>query len=196
MAKAPQNVVLIAGPNGAGKSTAVPKLLRDTLEVDEFVNADTIARGLSGFHPELAAFAAGRLMLQRMRELVRQRSRFAFESTLATRSFAPWLSDLKKLNYDFHLVFLWLPTPEMAVSRVAERVRAGGHDVPEETIRRRYQSGLSNLIELYIPLAKTWRIYDNSELNAASLIAFGSERKGQFVVKPHIWQRIEARRLR
>src|SRR6516225_8899139 len=129
MAKSSPYAVVLAGPNGAGKSTAAPMILKDALGVDEFVNADVIARGLSGFEPERAAMAAGRIMLARLRELARQRSSFAFETTLASRSFAPWLKDLLATRYQFHLVFLWLPSPDLAVARVAARVREGGHDV-------------------------------------------------------------------
>jgi predicted ABC-type ATPase len=140
MAESSPNVVVLAGPNGAGKSTSAPSILRDALGVDEFVNADVIARGLSGFEPERAAMAAGRIMLSPLRELARQRRSFAFETTLASRSFVPWLADLIRTGYQFHLVFFWLPHPDMAVARVAARVSEGGHDVPKVTIRRRLRS--------------------------------------------------------
>src|SRR3954452_10640772 len=129
-------VIVIAGPNGAGKTTAAPFLLRDTLGVTEFVNADTIAQGLSAFEPEQVATAAGRVMLARLKELAERRANFAFETTLASRWFARWLQKLIGGGYTLHLLFLWLPSADFAVSRVADRVRAGGHTVPEETIRR------------------------------------------------------------
>ncbi len=156
MAESAPNVVVLAGPNGAGKSTSAPSILKDALGVDEFVNADVIAQGLSGFEPERVGLAAGRIMLARLRELARQRSSFAFETTLASRSFAPWIADLTRTGYQFHLVFLWLPHPDIAVARVAARVRDGGHDVPEETVRRRYEAGLTNFFRLYQPMATTW----------------------------------------
>ena len=156
------SLVILAGPNGAGKSTAAPSLLHGALGVDEFVNADVIARGLSAFDPESVAIAAGRIMLARLRELAAQRTDFAFETTLASRSFAPWLRDLATSGYDIHLVFLWLPSAEFALERVAERVRAGGHDVPVETVRRRCRSGMHNFFSLYEPLVTTWRLYDSS----------------------------------
>jgi predicted ABC-type ATPase len=168
------NVVVLAGPNGAGKSTSAPMILKDALGVDEFVNADVIARGLSGFEPERAAMAAGRIMLARLRVLARQRSSFAFETTLASRSFAPWLKDLLATGYQFHLVFLWLPSPDLAVARVAVRVRQGGHDVPEEAIRRRHEAGPRNFISLYQPMATTWEFWDNSPASGPTLIASGS----------------------
>ena len=141
MSEPPPSVVILAGPNGAGKSTAAPALLQGALAVDEFVNADVIARGLSAFEPDRVAIAAGRIMLARLDELAAQRVDFAFETTLATRSFAPWLLGLTLSGYDVHLFFLWLSSADLAVARVADRVRAGGHHVPEAVVRRRYSAG-------------------------------------------------------
>ena len=164
-------LVVIAGPNGSGKSTSAPALLRGRLGVTEFVNADTIAQGLSAFSPENAAIQAGRVMLARLRQLAAARANFAFETTLASRSFAPWIEGLNAQGYRFHLVFLWLPSADVAVARVLERVRLGGHDVPEEAIRRRYARGLKNFFELYRPLATSWRLYDNSGRSKPRLVA-------------------------
>src|SRR5581483_7425528 len=113
------------------------------------INADTIAAGLSAFAPERAAIEAGRLMLKRMHELAAQQANFAFETTLATRSYAPWLNRLRSEGYLVHLLFIWLHGPELAIARVRERVRDGGHDVPEEIVERRYHKGLRNLLTLY-----------------------------------------------
>jgi predicted ABC-type ATPase len=118
------------------------------LVVHDFVDADVIARGLSAFEPESVAIAAGRVMLARLSELAGQRVSFAFETTLASRTFVPWLRDLKASGYEIHMLFLWLPSAEFAVDRVADRVRAGGHDVPAETVRRRYRAGLHNFFSL------------------------------------------------
>ena len=156
------SIVILAGPNGAGKSTVAPALLRGALAVNEFVNADVIASGLSAFNPEGAAIAAGRVMLARLRELAAQRASFAFETTLASRSYAPWLRKLAVSGYTIDLVFLWLPSAEFALDRVAERVRSGGHDIPPDAVRRRYRSGLRNLFTLYEPLVSSWRLYDSS----------------------------------
>jgi len=123
MTGARPSVVILAGPNGAGKSTAAPELLQEELAVSEFVNADVIARGLSAFDPDRAAMAAGRVMLARLNELARQRESFAFETTLASRSFAPWLRDLRASGYAVHLLFLWLSSPELAVARRPSRSR-------------------------------------------------------------------------
>jgi predicted ABC-type ATPase len=138
-------VVVIAGPNGAGKSTTAPAVLRDALRVREFVNADTIAAGLSAFSPETVAVRAGRVMLQRLHELADQRQDFAFETTLASRSFAPWLRHMQSAGYKFHLVYLWLPIVELALARVAERVRRGGHAVPEDVVRQKHRQPLQSV---------------------------------------------------
>ena len=183
-------LVVIGGPNGSGKSTAAPRLLRDTLHLVEFVNADAIAAGLSGFRPESAAVQAGRVMLQRLRDLASRRADFAFESTLASRGLAPWISRLKQDGYVFHLAYLWLPKPEMAIARVAERVRAGGHHIPESTIRRRYDSGLRNFFGLYRPIANFWRFYNNAAISGPRLVATG---KGVFDLEirdVELWKRI------
>jgi predicted ABC-type ATPase len=121
---------------------AAPALLRGQLRVDEFVNADTIAQGLSAFAPDTAAIDAGRVMLRRLQQLAGQHRSFAFETTLASRTFAPRITSWLQSGYTFHLVFLWLPSAELALARVRERVRLGGHDVPIDTIRRRYLRGL------------------------------------------------------
>lgn len=191
MADSSPNLVVLAGPNGAGKSTAAASILRDVLGLDEFVNADVIARGLSGFEPERAGLAAGRIMLARLKELARRRLSFAFETTLASRSFAPWIARLIQDGYQFHLVFLWLPHPDLAVARVAARVRDGGHDVPEETIRRRYEAGLRNFFGLYQPMACTWKLCDNSEASQARLIAAGENGIVTHVADSLTWDRIQ-----
>jgi predicted ABC-type ATPase len=156
----PPVVVVLAGPNGAGKSTAAPWLLKGALGVTEFVNADAIASGLSAFNVEGAALAAGRVMLRRLRDLAAQRVSFAFETTLASRSFAPWLVELRRSGYAVHIVFLWLRSPDLAVQRVADRVAMGGHGVPEDVVRRRHRTGLRNFVRLYQPVASAWRVLD------------------------------------
>jgi predicted ABC-type ATPase len=143
--------VLIAGPNGSGKLTAATALIRDHFGVLEYVNADVIAQGLSGFNSEAVAFQAGRLMLRRVDQLTAQRTNFAIETTLASRSLLPRLRQMQSVGYQTHLLFLWLPSPDLAISRVALRVRQGGHDVPANVIRRRFRRGLSNLVHLYLP---------------------------------------------
>ncbi len=166
-------MVVIAGPNGAGKSTTAPELLSRALEVQEFVNADSIAQGLSGLHPESAALAAGRVMLARLRTLAQLRADFAFETTLASRSFAPWLDELRASGYRAHLAFLSLPSVELALVRVAERVRLGGHDVPESVVRRRFSAGLRNFFSIYQRRVDSWQMFDNTSLRGPRRIASG-----------------------
>jgi predicted ABC-type ATPase len=183
-------VIIIAGPNGAGKSTLAPFLLRDRYSLLEYVNADTIALGLSAFNSESVVFEAGRVMLRRLHDLAKQRQRFAFESTLASRSYAPWLIKLRQQGYDFHLLFLWLRNADLAVERVRERVKMGGHNVSEEIIRRRYLKGIRNFFELYQPLADTWVMYDNSVSDNPLLVAAGGRGAGMDILKSDAWQEI------
>ncbi len=189
-------VVLLAGPNGAGKSTTAAQLLRGTLGVGEFVNADVIARGLSSFNTDEVSMAAGRVMLARLHELAAAERSFAFETTLASRSFAPWIGALKERGYAFLLVFLWLPHAEGAAARVAERVCMGGHSVSPETIRRRFDRGLTNFFGLYRPLATRWWMYDNSVASGPRLIAAGRGLKAGRVADAAIWTGLEREYLR
>ena len=133
------NVVIMAGPNGAGKTTLSREVVSGELEIRHYVNADTIARGLSDFHSEEMAFKAGKLMLQHLHELAAEKVNFAFETTLASRTFAPWISNLKRDGYRFHLFFVWVPAADVSIARVAARVASGGHHVPADTIQRRYR---------------------------------------------------------
>ncbi|MBI2298027.1 MAG: zeta toxin family protein [Armatimonadetes bacterium] len=183
-------VVVLAGPNGAGKTTVSGEILRGPLAVDHFVNADAIAKGLSEFAPESVAFAAGRVMLKRLRELAAERADFAFETTLASRSFAPWLRELRATGYTVVVLYFWLPSAEMAIVRVRHRVADGGHAVPEADVRRRYANGMRNLLEIYRPTADRWRVYDNSDSPSLRLVV---ESEGGIVtVHDHaVWQEFQ-----
>ena len=183
--------MVLGGPNGAGKTTVAPRLLRGTLRVDEFVNADTLAAGLSAFAPEGAAFEAGRIMLARLDVLARHRVSFAFESTLASRSHAVRLAALRRRGYSTHVVYLWLPSVELAVARVQARVKVGGHDVPEEAIRRRYERGRQNFFDLYQPDATTWRCYDSSLVDGPRLIAAGGQELATRVYDVEVWRNVK-----
>jgi len=189
MDEAKPQVVIIAGPNGAGKSTLAPSLLRDTLDLREYVNADPIALGLSGFDPASVAFKAGRVMLNRLRDLAEQNKTFAFETTLATRSYARWIKNLRHQGYNFQLIFLSLRSPELAVRRVRERVQSGGHDVPKAVVIRRYARGLNNFRVSYQPLADVWSVYDNSTSAEPTLIALGGRDRPLEVMESDAWQR-------
>lgn len=155
-------VIVIGGPNGAGKSTCAAEFLPHEFDVRQFVNADVIASGLSAFAPETVALHAGRIMLARLDELAAQRQDFAFETTLSARTHARFLRRLQAEGYRVEVYYVRLESPDLAVLRVAARVRRGGHAIPEETIRRRYWRGLVNLMELYRPPADSWVLCDNS----------------------------------
>ena len=173
MAPPPPGVVVLGGPNGAGKSTAAPRLLRGSLKVEEFVNADTLAQGLSLFRPQDVAIDAGRITLARLDALESQGKSFAFEATLASQGLARRLGRLKSRGYLVHIVYLWLPTVELALARVAERVRAGGHDVPADAVRRRFDRGRVNFFTIYRALADAWRLYDATPITGPTLVAAG-----------------------
>lgn len=190
MKHAHPRIVILAGPNGAGKSTSAAKLLLGPLQVTEFVNADTIAQGLSAFSQQHVAIEAGRIMLRRLHDLAAARESFAFETTLATRSYARWLHTLQTQGYHVHLIFLRLSHPDVAVARVADRVRAGGHHILEEVIRRRYAAGLVNLRSLYLPLADAWELIDNTRINDTRLIAAGVAGKPVDVRMAAVWRSI------
>lgn len=188
---APQ-VVVIGGPNGAGKTTISREVLERTLGIREFVNADAIATGLSGFDPERAAFKAGRVMLERLRELAEQRASFAFESTLASRTFAPWLRGLIDRGFAVHVLYVWLRTPELAVRRVRARVKKGGHGIPDEVVRRRYVRSAANFVGLYRPIAERsggWIVYDNSG-NTTEVVAQGHTGTSPIIMKPKVYARL------
>ncbi len=186
----PPTIILIGGPNGAGKTTLSKVMIAQTLGIAEFVNADVIAQGLSGFDPERAALAAGRVMLHRLKELAMARADFAFESTLASRTFAPWLKELSTSGYRIHLIFSWLNSPDLAVQRVKLRIRKGGHAVPPDVIRRRYARGIANFINLYIPVATEWCVYDNSYDSGPSVVAAGSSGQAPLIEDLDAWNQI------
>jgi len=155
-------VLLIGGPNGAGKTTAAKRLLANELRFPVFVNADEIAAELCPEDPASKALDAGRRMVKELARLREARSDIAFESTLAARTPAQFLRRCKDEGYTVQVMYFWLPSPEMAIRRVATRVARGGHDIPEEVIRRRYTAGLKNMFELYMPIADRWAIYDSA----------------------------------
>lgn len=173
MSRAAPRVVVLAGINGAGKTTTSRHLLTDVLKIPTFVNADSIARGLNGLNPEAESFRAGRIMLEQMNDLARRREDFAFETTLSARTYAPWLRDLRLTGYEVFLYYYWLDSPDLAISRVAQRVRNGGHFVPDADIRRRYARSARNFLELYRPIADWWEVFDNS-YGQRALLAIGS----------------------
>lgn len=176
---------IIAGPNGAGKTTASFTLLPEILQCREFVNADEIARGLSPFQPEKAGLLAGRLMLEKIEQLITSKEDFAFETTLATRSYTQYVKKAIANGYNVSLVFFWLNSPDLAAKRVAIRVREGGHNIPAEVISRRYENGLKNFFNLYRSLVDDWMMVDNSN-SPYRIIAEGS-RQEERIINQETW---------
>ena len=162
MSKLPK-LYIIAGCNGAGKTTASFTILPEVLDCKEFINADEIAKGLSPFQPENVAMQAGRIMLARMDELLQKGETFAFETTLATKSYKQKIEWAQANGYEVTLLFFWLDSPNIAKERVAQRVAEGGHNIPLETIERRYYNGIANLFTIYIDIVDICYIFDNSE---------------------------------
>jgi predicted ABC-type ATPase len=188
----PPRCIVLGGVNGAGKTTSARSILADTLGVMTFVNADVIAQGLAGFDPDSVDTTAGRIMLERLHELAEQRADFAFETTMAGVSSANWLGTLRSTGYFIQLHYFWLASADLAVSRVALRVTAGGHNIPEETIRRRYTQSIRNFLDLYRQAVSEWRVYDNTDsLQTPCLIASGDETGMVSIVDATSWSRIE-----
>lgn len=155
-------VIIIAGPNGAGKTTFAREFLPVDAACPVFVNADLIAAGLAPFAPETAAFHAGRLMLRELARHFAARESFAFETTLSGRAYLRLIEQWQAAGYRVKIIFLQLASAEEAIARVAQRVKQGGHDIPEAVIRRRFAAGLANFEHLYAPRVDAWALYDNS----------------------------------
>ena len=161
-----KNLYVIAGCNGAGKTTASFTILPEILDCKEFVNADEIAKGLSPFQPDKVAVEAGRIMISRINNLLEDELSFAFETTLATKSYKNKILLAKNKGYNVTLLFFWLQTIDLAKERVATRVLEGGHDIPKDVIQRRYINGIKNLFSIYIPIVDELMIFDNSQMKS------------------------------
>ncbi len=186
-----KNLYIISGCNGAGKTTASYTILPEMLNCNEFVNADEIAKGLSPFNPNKVAIKAGRLMLMRIKELLESGVDFAFETTLATRSYTNIVKIAQEKGYLVTVLYFWLNSPELAIERVRIRVKEGGHSIPEKTIRRRYDLGMSNMFNLYIPIADYWMFIDNSR-TPFEILAEGQKEK-EFVKNKLIWHKLKSK---
>jgi predicted ABC-type ATPase len=167
------NCYIIAGPNGAGKTTFATEFLPRFANCRNFINADLIARGLSPFDPDAGMLRAGRTVLERIAEFTEAGSDFAFETTLSGRSYVPLLRGVKKAGFRLHMFYLWIPSPDLALLRIRDRVESGGHDVPARIVRRRFGRTLGNLFTLYRPLLDTLHFFDNS--SAAPRLVFKDE---------------------
>lgn len=186
-----KNLYIISGCNGAGKTTASFTVLPEILQCREFVNADEIAKGLSPFNPESVAIEAGRLMLQRIDELLERDETFSIETTLATKSYINLVRRAQAKGYRVHLIFFWLETSELAVQRVAERVSKGGHNIPTEVIHRRYVAGIRNLFKTFMSEVDLWMIYDNSR-TPRTFVAKGGRATDVEIVSKMTYNKIKA----
>ena len=180
-------IYIFGGCNGSGKTTFATAFL-SALPGVEFVNADIIAAELNPQDIDAVSFQASRLMLERLKSLSDRNADFAFESTLAARSFARFLKGCRRKRYTINLVYIWLESSELAVARVARRVESGGHNIPTNTIIRRYERGRKNFIELYLPIADRWIVYDNSYRRQK--IAESSLNQTLTIYQSQIWQEI------
>jgi len=189
MAGEQPELFVLGGPNGAGKSTVAGVLLPNELGVSSFVNADLIAQALTPHAPESSAFGAGRMMLRRIRDLREQRQTFGFETTLASKTFAPFLREAQQLGYLAHVLYVSLRNADLAVSRVGIRVSRGGHNIPEDTVRRRFRRSLRNFFHLYLPLADTWTLCDNSG-GALVDVAYGRANQEPVIVDQARWEHL------
>ena len=185
-----KNLYIISGPNGAGKTTASYTVLPKILHCKEFVNADEIARGLSPFNPSGMAIEAGKLMLKRIDELLQKEESFSIETTLSTRSYFKLVETAHQKGYDVTLLYFLLKSPEQAIERVAERVSKGGHDIPNDTIFRRYWAGLKNLFNIYMPIVDTWILVDNSK-TPRSIVATGGKHQNTIIENIEKYTKIE-----
>ncbi len=186
-----KKILMIAGPNGAGKTTMTLEFIADQTLVYEFINADEIARGLAPLHPESMALTASKLMLKRLKELLDNQKSFAFETTASGTNYIKHLKAAKSKGYEVSLTFLWLSSPQQAVKRVFQRVKQGGHHVPEEAIVRRYYAGLKNLLTHYLPLADSAVIMDNSSEESLKRVIARKYTGGSLeILDKAIWEKI------
>lgn len=161
---------VIAGPNGSGKTTFAEKFLPGYVGCFEFANADLIAKGLSPFNPAKVAIKAGKLLLERIDFFSREQVDFAFETTLSGKNYVDTFKRMKESGYEIHLFFLWLPSVQLALARVADRVRKGGHNIPSQDVRRRFTRGIINLFGIYRPLLNTWTVFNNSTIDPKVIV--------------------------
>jgi predicted ABC-type ATPase len=187
------DVFMIGGANGAGKTTAAIELLPKYMNVFEFVNADEIAHGLNPIKPETANMMAGRMMIERIEDLINARKNFAFETTCAGIYHKRTLQKCHDAGYCLRLIFLWLPSADMAIKRVASRIQQGGHPVGEDTIRRRYMKGLKNLVDIWLPIAQKALILNSSGETIGSYPVIAEKTENKFhIADQFAWQQIES----
>ncbi len=184
------NIYLIAGCNGAGKTTASNTMLPGMLKCKEFVNADSIAAGISPFQPESVSFEAGRVMLQRIEQLVKAKVDFAIETTLSSRNYLLKVKEWQKQGYEIILIYFWINSPSLAIERIKDRVKKGGHSVPEEIVIRRYYRGIKNLFKYYLQICDYWFVIDNSG-TSPEIVAEENKDLELIIFNKQIWSTIK-----
>ncbi|MEM8779346.1 MAG: zeta toxin family protein [Cyanobacteria bacterium P01_G01_bin.49] len=183
-------IYVIGGCNGSGKTTFALNIFPNLGNI-EFINADIIAAQLNPNNPDAVAIQASRIMLERLKNLAQHKQSFAFETTLAARSFAPFLRQCQAQGYQVNLIYVWLNSVELAITRVALRVASGGHNIPEDVIRRRYHRGRKNFLELYSKLVDYWIVYDNTKPQRELIAEKVPEQSEAIVYRANIWQQIQ-----
>jgi predicted ABC-type ATPase len=185
---------ILAGCNGAGKTTASKILLPEVFEIETFVNADIIAAQLNPENPESVAIQAGRMMLSQIDELLSQKKSFVLETTLATKSYVELVKKAQSLDYEVTLTYFWLESADHAIERVARRVKQGGHNIPDDVVRRRYENGIRNMFKLFIPIVNKWTIYDNSDYTEGRSIMIAeklTEEGGVITLNSELWEKLQ-----
>ena len=185
---------ILAGCNGAGKTTASKVLLPEVFEIETFVNADIIAAQLNPNNPESVAIQAGRMMLGQIEELLFHRKSFVLETTLATKSYVELVKKAQNLDYEVTLTYFWLESADHAIERVARRVKQGGHNIPDDVVRRRYENGIRNMFKLFMPIVDKWTIYDNSDYTEGRSIMIAeklTEESGVITLNFELWEKLQ-----
>lgn len=156
------NLYIVAGANGSGKTTFANSLLSNYVSCANFVNADLIAKGISPFNPERAAIKAGKILLEEINDLAKKKADFAIESTLSGKTHVRMIKFLRKYSYQIHIFYLWVPSVELSIERISDRVKNGGHHVPTKDVRRRFKKSLDNFLHIYRNICDSWILFDNS----------------------------------
>ena len=185
---------ILAGCNGAGKTTASKILLPEVFEIETFVNADIIAAQLNPKNPESVAIQAGRMMLGQIEELLSHKKSFVLETTLATKSYVELVKKAQSLDYEVTLTYFWLESADHAIERVARRVKQGGHNIPDDVVRRRYENGIRNMFRLFMPIVNKWTIYDNSDYTEGRSIMIAeklTEESGIITLNSELWEKLQ-----
>ena len=184
--------VLMGGPNGSGKSTLAERVVLGEFGIVRFMNADTIARGFAAYDVDVAAASAGRALLMEADRLVEARQDYATETTLSGRSWAKRIKQMNAAGYLTHLAFVYVDSPDRNVDRVAYRVAHGGHHIPEDDIRRRYERSLSNLFKVYLPIVSSWKIYNNTSTDGHRAVAAKGDGGDIDIFDPVEWERLRS----